>query len=729
MPASVLRHPKPITVVVLLMLKRELAEKLIYGHEFAGRFTQDSPILPDVWIRYGEEPGGRHDLLLTPFIDSGVNPRSAGRLGQELRERLALEAETPVWRQLHGDGRPVARIAYNQSTVVAHLTLGELVRVVLPLSRWWLDRIVKPGYSAQLAVLSDRSQQAVVAERLAYPEGLRARGMEPHPLAWLTLDVAWMIRVIGTLGLAADPGPPAKGRTRSAGTKETLEMDRIWPRDLLDTPGRKDEPRPLRARRLKYYQRIVAKVGQLMTGLVPVVEGHASVYSVSQNRRAGATVWRSKAAVKADAAGRLFNISCDDLSWAVIDSGIDARHPAFRRRYRNRMRTEMIPVPLPRGTAETELDSEKAELHQDWLKEHGPAPRSGDWSDRCRVVATYDFTIIRHLLTGPEDRDGIPEPVKERLERIEKRIAKGKDSGSSAQLRAALNSGRDLDWALLEPFLRIPHDADYEVPQHEHGTHVGGVLGGDWRKSDEEDLYPASGDVVGMCPDIHLYDLRVLDANGQGDEFNVMAALQFVRSLNAHKDYRVVHGVNLSLSIPHDVANYACGRTPVCEECERLVGSGIVVVAAAGNEGYLQYMTAKGPLDGYRSISITDPGNAEGVITVGSTHRDQPHTYGVSYFSSRGPTGDGRVKPDLVAPGEKIEAPVPYRDVKRKDGTSMAAPHVSGAAALLIARHRELSGQPLRIKEILCKSATDLGRERYFQGSGMVDVLRALQSV
>jgi hypothetical protein len=45
------------------------------------------------------------------------------------------------------------------------------------------------------------------------------------------------------------------------------------------------------------------------------------------------------------------------------------------------------------------------------------------------------------------------------------------------------------------------------------------------------------------------------------------------------------------------------------------------------------------------------PGNAELAITVGSTHRDMPHVYGVSYFSSKGPTGDGRMKPDLVAPG------------------------------------------------------------------------------
>ena len=49
-----------------------------------------------------------------------------------------------------------------------------------------------------------------------------------------------------------------------------------------------------------------------------------------------------------------------------------------------------------------------------------------------------------------------------------------------------------------------------------------------------------------------------------------------------------------------------------------------------------------------------DPGNADSVITVGATHRYMPHTYGVSYFSSKGPTGDGRIKPDLVAPGERI---------------------------------------------------------------------------
>jgi len=710
------------------MKRRELAERLIYGHELAGRFTQDSPVLPDVWIGYAEKPGERQDLLLTPYIEGAGGSSNAGLLMCQVRDRLGKESKMPAWKKRHpGTPKPVSRLAYNQSTVAASLTFPEMVRVILPLSRWWTDRVFRNGRDRLVELLGDEADRRRLAEALASGRGSAVRLREDEDLSWVTLDVLWMVRVIGVLSRAS-----ARPTRRGRGARAVDEVSEdVWPGDLLDEGVTPDEPAGRRRRRIAFFEALVSEVSDLLSDLVPTPDDMVGIYSVSRNRLASATVWRSRAAVKADAATRVFEVSCESLNWAVIDSGIDARHPAFRRRYQRRVgnETREVPMPLPAGVAEKVTDSEEAPDHAEWVAENRGGTQESDWTERSRIVATYDFTLIRYLLMPEEDEAEIPAAVRERLARIRARLKRRGMDDFEVELRRGLRSGRELDWAILEPFLRVAHDQEYEPPKHEHGTHVAGILGGDWRKADGEERFPAARDVSGMCPDINLYDLRVLNDAGVGDEFSVMAALQFVRSRNAHKDYQEVHGVNLSLSIPHDVANYACGRTPVCEECERLVGAGIVVVAAAGNEGYLQYITAKGLTEGYRSISITDPGNAENVITVGSTHRDQPHTYGVSYFSSRGPTGDGRAKPDLVAPGEKIESTVPSREVKRKDGTSMAAPHVSGAAALLIARHRELAGQPRRIKEILCKSATDLRREPYFQGAGMLDVLRAIQSV
>jgi len=207
-----------------------------------------------------------------------------------------------------------------------------------------------------------------------------------------------------------------------------------------------------------------------------------------------------------------------------------------------------------------------------------------------------------------------------------------------------------------------------------------------------------------------------------------------------------VHGVNLSVGYEFDAEMFACGQSPLCAEVDRLVQEGLVVVAAAGNTGYGTAAAAVGTTRVGLSNTINDPGNAAFAITVGSTHRDSPHTYGVSYFSSKGPTADGRLKPDLVAPGERITscaAGKKLRDAKNGDvtddrkiayyvddsGTSMAAPHVSGAIAAFLSIRREFIGKPLEVKRIFLDSATPLGRERYFEGHGLVDLMRAIQSV
>jgi subtilisin family serine protease len=181
-------------------------------------------------------------------------------------------------------------------------------------------------------------------------------------------------------------------------------------------------------------------------------------------------------------------------------------------------------------------------------------------------------------------------------------------------------------------------------------------------------------------------------------------------------------------------------------EVDRLVRSGVVVVVAAGNSGFSGLsLTAQNTTElGYRDVSINDPGNADLAITVGSTHRDMPHTYGVSFFSSRGPTGDGRLKPDLVAPGERIVSCAAGTFLKKMEGkapagakilyleqsgTSMAAPHVSGAVAAFLSVRREFIGHPDKIKALFLANTIDLKRERSFQGHGMLDLLKVLQAV
>ena len=301
-----------------------------------------------------------------------------------------------------------------------------------------------------------------------------------------------------------------------------------------------------------------------------------------------------------------------------------------------------------------------------------------------------------------------------------------------------------------------------------HGTHVAGIIAGEQvrrpKQTEEGPATPVADmravfqelgehkqaefkeitlDMIrGIAPETNLVSLKVLDEFGDGDAGNVIAALSHIQQINGHGRELHIHGVNISLGYPFEAKWFACGHTPLCVEINRLVKSGVVVVIAAGNTGYGTLQTGSGASETGLDLTINDPGNAEHAITVGSTHRDEPHKYGVSYFSSKGPTGDGRLKPDLLAPGEKIiSCAVPGSNLSKMEGnlsqcrymetsgTSMAAPHVSGAVAAFLSIRREFIGESERVKQIFLSTATDLGRDRYFQGAGLLDLMRAIQSV
>jgi serine protease AprX len=248
--------------------------------------------------------------------------------------------------------------------------------------------------------------------------------------------------------------------------------------------------------------------------------------------------------------------------------------------------------------------------------------------------------------------------------------------------------------------------------------------------------------VAGMAPLCKLLSLKVVGADGQGRIPDTIVALQAVQRMNHYGDHLRVHGVYLSLGFSYEPEWFACGQSPLCLEVDRLVRSGVVVVTPAGNDGYgfTQAMSSGRPVPMGLVLSITDPGNAERAITVGSTHRDQPRKFGVSYFSGKGPTLDGRPKPDLVAPGQDIASCISSNvpglkdpagveaDYRESSGTSLAAAHVAGIAASLLSARRELIGQPETVKDVLLATAGDLGRERDYQGYGLVDAWGALEA-
>jgi serine protease AprX len=652
------------------------------------RFTPNLEVLSDVWTEFAKAPCKPVRVLIEPTEDI-----SAVRVGYVLHHcikeyRKTSEAKTNEY----APERTKPNVSPLENFVAVTLSLDELLHVALPLTRWWTEKKISVlNEKNSNAGMLRRTLEAAIKASLIKPDAdqLAVSSRKPGRYVRQITDAAPLAALIG-LFIAA-----ARDKHLFDDCDKSDEKYQAWLKGKLDIIAR-------------------TAVGALTEDVLPcLLDPEVSTGSKQAAKPAEPglksppdwirRVFRDRTAklaapepgvytIKADAASRLFTVSCKDITWAIIDSGIAAKHPAF--------------------------------------KNHAEAAK-----EPTRVKAILDFTLIDSIrsfdltVDDPEEREKAIAEVLGRLQKLPDRpeapdfekVASENLRRIADQLKARLQP----DWSLIEPLIRRAPDKQNLVSGH--GTHVAGILAADWRdpKAKQEEKREK---LKGVCPDINLYDLRVINDKRESTEFAILAALEYVQFANRRKAGvgQIIHGVNISLSIPHEVRSYACGSTPICVACDNLVGSGVVVVAAAGNRGWNEQEIGFGS---FVFCSITDPGNAQEVITVGATHRIKPHTYGVSFFSSRGPTGDGRLKPDLVAPGEKIQGPVLDDSDDELDGTSMAAPFVSGAAAMLIARHRELLGNPRRIKQILCESATDLGREKYFQGHGLVDVLRALQSV
>ena len=388
---------------------------------------------------------------------------------------------------------------------------------------------------------------------------------------------------------------------------------------------------------------------------------------------------RSVKTVKADAAWRSFDAMGRRIVWAVIDSGIQADHKHF---------------------AALELAKEQTSTTADVAVPAGGAT-SGLHRDFSELVARSQL--------GP--LPGPPSPLTDEL-------------GHGSHVAGILAGACPPDLTAVVASSDEPTDGTGYVPR------------------------ASTGRLSGMAPNCELVSLKVMRKNIQGNWITssaaVIAALEYIRTqVNVSRSKLRIHGVNISLGCEWDPMHYAAGQSPLCQAIDELVASGVVVVISSGNGG-----STLAPDDAKQSMSlmgtVTEPGHAEQAITVGSTHRDAPTVFGVSWRSGKGPTLDGRCKPDVVAPGEWITSVAvgtirsaagladptidPTLTYAEQSGTSMAAPHVSGVIAAFLSNRPEFIGRPQQVKALLCSTATDLGRERYAQGAGLVDAMRMLSN-
>jgi serine protease AprX len=298
-----------------------------------------------------------------------------------------------------------------------------------------------------------------------------------------------------------------------------------------------------------------------------------------------------------------------------------------------------------------------------------------------------------------------------------------------ATIDSGVNAGHsDLD-GRIQHFVDFVNAQSFAYDDYGHGTHVAGIIAGNGHDS--------HGARRGIAPGAHLVVLKALDSRGVGFTSNVIAAIEYAIEHKTTFNIRV-----LNLSVAAGVYE-SYTKDPLTLAAKRAVDAGIVVVAAAGNRG-------RGAAGDPAYGGIASPGNAPWVLTVGASAdmgtaaREDDEVAG---FSSRGPSPlDSAAKPDIVAPGVAIESTTepasvlyaanaasrlwgsvrtanePYMSLT---GTSMAAPIVTGAIALMLQANPELS--PNAVKAILQYTAESReGIDHFTQGAGFLNARGAV---
>jgi len=260
-----------------------------------------------------------------------------------------------------------------------------------------------------------------------------------------------------------------------------------------------------------------------------------------------------------------------------------------------------------------------------------------------------------------------------------------------------------------------------------HGTHMASVLAHSGQVTDDG---VSTGSFKGIAPDANLVAVKAFDIEGHGDFLDLVRAIQFVVD---HRDTYNIKVLNLSFAAR---PRWIYWLDPINQAIMRAWAAGITVVAAAGNEGP-------------DSMTIGSPGNLPYVITVGAvTDSWTIHTRDDDYipdFSSRGPTPDAHIKPDIVAPGGHMTGLIrpgstltqEHPDYYLKSGefvmtgSSQASALVSGIAALLLQLEPDLSPDDIKCKltssaELAINSDGLLAYSPFQQGSGYVSATRAI---